>query len=408
MSKPNIIKIVLAVLFALAVMLGLAQRKFSPDLQTKSLTREQANPEKSLNDYFQEAQQLKSQTAQSTSTSVTFLATGDIMLSRNVATAIQKSGDNDYPFRAVADTLTTSDFNFGNLESPVAPDSIPCHLQPDCASFKPKNTGIIGGHSLIFAAPFAYLKGLEDFHFKMLNLANNHAFDQGYPGITSTKLALANSDEFNLAEKFTIKSVGTGANLSEAWEPAIIGAKGINLCFIGASFSSVNDGGKTTNNFVARIEDTDHLRSAITKAKTECDFVVVTMHAGIEYTRTPNTSQTAFAHAAIDAGADIVIGAHPHWVQTIEQYAGKYIFYSLGNFIFDQDFSQDTKEGLMLKVTVSKNTSAAALQGSRTHAQLDSIQLLPIIIENAQPRLASDAETKKILNKIGEQETILQ
>ena len=80
------------------------------------------------------------------------------------------------------------------------------------------------------------------------------------------------------------------------------------------------------------------------------------MHAGTEYTRTPMPQQITFAHAAIDDGADIVIGAHPHWVQTIEKYKGKYIFYSLGNFIFDQAWSQETMEGLTLKITVSKTT----------------------------------------------------
>ena len=148
---------------------------------------------------------------------------------------------------------------------------------------------------------------------------------------------------------------GTGDNLDQAWTPAVVAANGIKICFIGASFSSINDGGKVTNNYVARIEDVAHLKSAIKTAKAECDFTVVTMHAGIEYTSTPNQAQITFAHTAIDDGADIVIGAHPHWPQTIEKYKGKYIFYSLGNFIFDQGWSQDTSEGLTLKITISKS-----------------------------------------------------
>ncbi len=195
---------------------------------------------------------------------------------------------------------------------------------------------------------------------------------------------------------------------------------------MGASYASVNDGGKTTNNYVARIEDLDNLKSAILNLKSKSDFVVVTMHAGTEYTRTPNDAQIKFAHAAIDDGADMVIGSHPHWVQAVEKYEGKYIFYSLGNFIFDQMWSQDTKEGLALKITVSKNggcppspplgeMSAGGgqrgctddLQGSRIPAKLDSIKLIPVIIQNSQPRPATADESKKILDKIGQTQNII-
>src|SRR6185369_10802699 len=138
---------------------------------------------------------------------------------------------------------------------------------------------------------------------------------------------------------------------------------------------------------------------------------VVTMHAGTEYTRTPNQAQTDFAHAAIDDGADIVIGAHPHWVQTTEQYKGKYIFYSLGNFIFDQELSQETKEVLTLKITLESTKSASPatpgaatvddLQGQRLGAKVKQIELIPVIIENySTPRVTNDSEATSILKKI--------
>jgi poly-gamma-glutamate synthesis protein (capsule biosynthesis protein) len=317
-------------------------------------------------------------------TSATFLAVGDIMLSRNVAGAIIKAKDIDYPFQNFSSVLKSTDFNFANLESPVAP-----------------KTPVVGGSSLIFGAASSSLKSLKDFNFQVVNLANNHAFDQGLPGLDATIL---NLDNLNIGHE------GTGDNLDQAWTPAIVTANGIKVCFIGASFSSLNDGGKVTNNYVARIDNTDKLKIAITQAKTECNFTVVTMHAGTEYTRKPNPAQIAFAHAAIDDGADIIIGAHPHWVQTMENYKNKYIFYSLGNFVFDQNFSQDTKEGLTLKVQISKKQTSSQpapgaakflyLQGTRIHATLDSIELMPIIIENSQPRPATPDESKTILNKI--------
>ncbi len=146
------------------------------------------------------------------------------------------------------------------------------------------------------------------------------------------------------------------------------------------------------------MQEDKKLVTAIQKAKEKADIIVITMHAGQEYTRTPTELQKNFAHTAIDAGADIVIGAHPHWVQTVEKYRDKYIFYSLGNFIFDQEFSPETKSGLALQIFVRKTASETSL----TH-----ILLKPIIIENyGQPRLANDQEAQKILDTI-QQKNIL-
>ena len=395
------LKNLILLILAIAAVILAIHFKFPNLLGSKtSVTKFTDTGNGSLQSYLDQAQSLNPRGTVASTTS-TFLAVGDIMLSRNVAAAIQKSGDVDLPFRNISDILKSTDFNFANMESPIASSTA---------------NQIVGGHSLIFGAPAGYIKGLTDYNFKILNLANNHSSDLGLLGINDTK---------NILDNLGIKHEGTGDNLDEAWKPAIVNTNGITICFIGASFASVNDGGKTTNNYVARIEDTTHLQSAIATAKSECDFVVVTMHAGVEYTRTPNSAQIKFARAAIDDGADIVIGAHPHWVQTIEKYQGKYIFYSLGNFIFDQAWSQDTQEGLTLKITIGKNSMCSVpiygpsdadksahyncpnLQGSRQPATLQSIELIPVIISNSQPRPTTSAEAKNILNKIGETQTIL-
>jgi poly-gamma-glutamate synthesis protein (capsule biosynthesis protein) len=139
------------------------------------------------------------------------------------------------------------------------------------------------------------------------------------------------------------------------------------------------------------MQDTKNLIKSIQEAKNNADIVVVTMHAGVEYTREPTPLQTDFAHTAIDNGADIVIGAHPHWIQGIEQYGGKYIFYSLGNFVFDQEFSPETKEGMTLKINLRKDKTA----------HIEQIELMPIIIENyGQPRLANAEEKSRILESM--------
>jgi poly-gamma-glutamate synthesis protein (capsule biosynthesis protein) len=292
------------------------------------------------------------------------------MLSRNVAGKIKQANDPLLPFRGVEAFLSTNDFNFANLESPFSGSD----------EFNPSG-------SLVFNVPRANIEGLKKY-FPMVTLANNHAFDQDKAGLDYTEKYLSDNG---------IMHVGTGETKDEAWQGKIIERSGIKIGFIGVSYASVNDGGKNTNPNVARIEDVDNLVASIHNLKTKADKVIVAMHAGTEYTREPNQSQIDFAHAAIDAGADVVIGAHPHWIQTIEQYKNKYIFYSLGNFIFDQEWSQDTKEGLALRFDVSQFTNANGTKDTR----ILKIELIPVAIENyCCPHVVSNEERLAILKKI--------
>lgn len=290
----------------------------------------------------------------------TFVAVGDIMLSRGVAKEIIKSGNLNYPFSKMDDVLLRSDFNFGNLESPVS-----------------GNDHVLG-EGLVFNARRDHASALSKYNFKIVNLANNHAFDQLLKGLLATR---------DFLDKLGIKHVGVGETEAEAWKPSIVEANGIRIAFIGASYASINDGGVARKPNVARIEDQGRLAAAIRLAKLDAEFIVVTMHAGIEYTREPEKGQIAFARAAVDAGADIVIGAHPHWVQTTEVYRGKPIFYSLGNFVFDQK-PEERRKGLILRIK---------LRG----AKLDQIEMLPVIIDDSAPRLANPVESRQILRSIG-------
>lgn len=374
------------VVILIVLLLGVFASSFYvwKSFQANTSIYKQSSTNDTLDDYYKTAENLKKSDNQKAG--VTFLAVGDIMLSRNVAGTMSKNNKNaDLPFTGLKNLLSSTDFNFGNLESPFSGTD----------SFNP--TG-----SLVFNAPTWTLSGLINANFKVLNLANNHAMDQGKDGIFYTKKLLTDKN---------IIAIGVGNTLTEAWKGGVYETNGIKIGFIGASYSSLNDGGVATNNYVARIEDTAKLKASIKELKTKSDFIVVTMHAGTEYTRTPNTTQTAFARAAVDSGADIVIGAHPHWAQTFEKYKDKYIFYSLGNFIFDQEWSQDTKEGLTLKITLNKDGACVPppggacgsdIQGNSSGTTIKEIELIPIILENySTPRIANDIEKKSILKKIG-------
>ena len=120
------------------------------------------------------------------------------------------------------------------------------------------------------------------------------------------------------------------------------------------------------------------------------DFVIVSMHAGIEYEHLSAKDQQKFARAAVDAGADLVIGHHPHVVQEMEKYKDKLIFYSLGNFIFDQMWSEDTRQGVAVEITFAKNSSPSA------------DNFFPIYISDySQPDLAVGRTKEKILSDLG-------
>lgn len=308
---------------------------------------------------------------------VTFLAVGDMMISRGVARAIDAAGDPLVPFRPLADVFKSTDFNFGNLECPIS------------------GNDNVNGKGLIFNMHTKDVAGLLEYNFKVVNLANNHAMDQRFPGLQNTMRFLKEKN---------IEYLGVGNNLDEAWTPKIIDVKGIKFGFIGVSYASINDGGINRNNYVARLEDHERLKAAIAKIRNQVDFVLVTMHAGVEYTRRPHKPQVDFAHAAIDGGADIVIGAHPHWIQVHEVYKGKYIFYSLGNFIFDQEWSRDTKEGLALKIHVRRQRDGMTLPLLNRLARktdVQQIELIPVILERySTPRRATPEETEAIFRKI--------
>lgn len=254
---------------------------------------------------------------------VTMIAVGDIMLSRAVATRMRWYGP-EYPFASTSDFIREADIAFGNLETTITEGE---EVPPFTMSFR---------------ADSASAAALRDAGFDVLSLANNHMSDFGETGVIDTLRYLDSVD---------IAHAGAGRDAVEAGRPAFIEANGIRFAFLAYTYTASEAGeGRAGTAFMR----TERMREAVQAAKQRADFVIVSMHAGDEYVPLPNDQQKTFARAAIDAGAELVIGHHPHVVQTMEQYRGKYIFYSLGNFIFDQMWSQETRDGLALKLVFTK------------------------------------------------------
>jgi poly-gamma-glutamate capsule biosynthesis protein CapA/YwtB (metallophosphatase superfamily) len=239
----------------------------------------------------------------------TLLVTGDIIPARGVNYYATVRHDFLWPFRKTAAFTKNADITYINLESPLFTG---CPVSP--------------AESFTFCGDARFVSGLTYMGADVANLANNHLSNYGAEGITATQ---------QLLNKNHILTSGLGP-------VAVIDVRGLKFGFIGF-------------NGVGVAIDKTALKAGIVRARQLADVVIVQFHWGKEYERQPKPDPgvptpddpVAIAHSAIDWGADIVIGNHPHWYQGIEIYHGKLITYAHGNFVFDQMWSEETREGVI-------------------------------------------------------------
>ena len=295
---------------------------------------------------------------------VSGLFVGDVMLSRGVAYQIEKNSNLYYPFEQIKDFLSKNDFVFANLESPII----------DGRKIK--------AGEMIFRADEKLAPILKEMNFSVFSLANNHILNFGEKGLMNT---------FKILNENKIIFVGAGENFETAHQFKIIERNGIRFAFLAYAEKYFAPEAKENEPGVA-LMDLEQLKNDVEKARQKADFVIVSMHAGEEYKDYPSSAQINFAHYAIDAGADLVIGHHPHVIESIEKYKNGYIFYSLGNFIFDQMWSNETREAIALRIIFTPNA-------------IKIIQIYPILIENySQPKIINSknnpSEFKRIVSKL--------
>ena len=248
---------------------------------------------------------------------ITILFTGDLMFDRYIRQVAQKKGNN-FIFAQVKELLAENDLVVSNLEGPITENkSVSVN-----AKINEKN-------NLVFTFDPSLAKTLSELNIKLVNIGNNHILNFGPEGIKKTKeyLISANINYFG----------DTGDGEGRYW---IKETKGKRIGFINYNFSIKG----SAQNALADI----------TQAKKEADLVIVCPHWGTEYkTGDPGQKVIILAHQFVDAGADLIIGNHPHVVQKSEVYEDKKIYYSLGNFIFDQYWSVPTQKGLAVKVIIN-------------------------------------------------------
>jgi gamma-polyglutamate biosynthesis protein CapA len=284
---------------------------------------------------------------------------GDIMLSRGVDFSIQRKGYL-YPFKNIAEITNSAEVTFGNLESPLS------------------TRGMKGDQIYSFRGDPETVKGLVYTGFKVLNLANNHSYDYGKKAFEQT---------LEVLNKNNIKVIGAGKNVTEARVPAIFDLGDLKIAFLGYDLSPGAFPAGKDHPGVAKARHAWIIKD-LEKAKEVADFVIVSFHWGIEYQDFPTEYQKSLAHMAIDCGADIVVGHHPHTFQGIELYKGKLIAYSLGNFVFDQKDLKNN-QSILLKVTFNRE-------------KLHLVEVIPteLVTFPRSPRVAEGKMAQEILDRL--------
>ncbi len=263
---------------------------------------------------------------------VTTTIVGDIMLARRVGDSLEQRGDPTAVFRPFAKRLSSADITVGNLESTLSMSGPPRQ----------------GTDS--FGADTSVLEGLRMAGFDLLSVASNHLGDFGNDAIVET---LERLDDAGFS------TVGAGADFQQAAEPLVITVHGVRVGFVATDSigetpaAGRNSPGTNRINAPPRTGPLDRQalgRVADSVRTLDADVVIALPHWGTQYTNRPEPSQRRIARALADAGVDVVVGGHPHWVQGWENIGNTTVVHSLGNFIFDMDFMRETNEGIFVEI----------------------------------------------------------
>lgn len=281
---------------------------------------------------------------------------GDMMLGRSIT---NKGSKNNYKnmFSGVSDLWKDSDYVAGNLE---------CVLLDNASDYEKNDKEI---H---INAETKTANVLKENGFTLVSLANNHLADFKAKGVVNT---------LDTLDKVGLKHVGAGRNLTEAAEYDIQEINGVKIATIAVSDIIPKD--FAVRDSKAGILTTKTLKyyQAVKDASEKADLVIANIHWGVEYGMTETEAQQQLARNLINWGVDVVIGSHPHVLQPVEKYGDGIIFYSMGNFVFDQGWSR-TKDSMVLNYYVDEDGNC-------------SFEITPIRIKDGYPEVTNNAFFKK-------------
>lgn len=266
---------------------------------------------------------------------------GDTMLARTIGEKIEKGQS---PFVYVQDKFNEYDYVILNLECVIAQQGTQA-----------------GGKLYTFKAPLKSAQILKDAGVDIVSLANNHSMDFGSAALVQT---------LQLLERNNIPQIGGGENIEAVYKPLIINKNGNKIALFAFNAIENNYTNATyTSAGSASLRNIQLVEQAIHAVDKEVDLVIPFVHWGSEYQTNHNLEQENFAKAMINAGADLIVGAHPHVKQDVGEYAGIKIYYSLGNFVFDQmpQRTDTADEADLLEVIIREN-------------KIDSTNLIPVTL----------------------------
>jgi len=271
---------------------------------------------------------------------VTILAFGDMMLDRAVRQKIDQYGAG-YPFEKIKTLFPGHDIIVANAEGVFSHN---------------ESISVRDHEQLIFTFATTSLPTLKALGFTIFSQANNHALNFGWSGLRESQ---------GLIRAAGIDAFGDPDNVAPG--PVYENIRGELIAFVGYSQFAIDGGSSSTT------------VAAIKQAKLNNAFVIVYPHWGDEYNLGTTSLQVVLGHKFVDAGADVVLGGHPHVVEPMEIYKGKAIFYSMGNFIFDQHWNEDVKHGLAVEITLAEDKV--------------SYRTIPYVINNAQPEQTGEIKS---------------
>jgi gamma-polyglutamate biosynthesis protein CapA len=308
------------------------------------------------------------QTSNISKSNVTLFFTGDVMLGRGVDDILS---DGRNVFQNVEPLFQNSDGVIINLEGPFT---------TSISNFK---------QTVPLKANPVYTHVLKDNNVVVACLANNHIMDYGGKGLADTISSLKSS---------AVNYTGAGNNLEQATQPVYLNVKGRKIAVLNfmdnttfTGFSASEMSAATTNSSGYAPADWNIVKNRIDEAKNSSDVTVVVFHYGNEYSTSPNSYQIELSHRCIDEGADMVIGSHPHVIQNVESYHGKPIFYSLGNFVFDQS-NPNTHPSLMVEIQLVGNEAKVIVH--------------PMLLVGSIPRPMDNSSGIQLLNRLKSQSSL--
>lgn len=288
---------------------------------------------------------------------ISFSFLGDMMLDRGVRSSVNKNFNGDYSsLFTKMEVLKKSDIVFANLEGPAS------------------DQGRDLRNLYSFRMDPDIIPALKGAGISIVSVANNHAGDWGREAFIDT---------LNRLEENEIQYTGGGIS-KDAESPTIIEKYGMKIGFLGFSDVGPQNLSAKPDTIGILLANNPRYEEIIKNAKSQVDYLVVSIHWGDEYKTTNNSRQESLAKKAVDAGAKLVIGHHPHVIQNTEIYKDSLIVYSLGNFIFDQKFSENTMQGMLLELKLWRDGS---IDYKKNTVKLNKLFQPDKIIEGKQEKL---------------------